>query len=153
MNKQDWNKQGNECNYEIMVKLGTREEWGKRPADLIGKIGCPLCDLEEQKPYILWKGDYWFIIINKYPYTQDRFHIMAAPIEHLEFSHELPEICYTEMKKVHDFVKKYFEWKEYFSFTRESFWDRSLTHLHMHFLPGKLSPRKIMESIKEQEKT
>lgn len=105
---------------------------------MIGKEGCPFCDLEAQKDMILWKGKHWFIIQNKFPYTGTKEHIMAVPYEHHVFAHEFDTEAWAEMEHVHAWVRDFYGKKGYFSFTRETANDgdrdtRSIEHYHTHF--------------------
>ena len=132
------------------MKFGTREEWDKRPEKLIWKNNCNFCNTEKISDYILWEWSFWNVIVNKNPYTWDARHIMAVPIEHLELWTEIPGEAWAEMLDVHRFVKKYFWEDDYFSFTRETFSNRSLKHYHTHFLPWKMSQQPIIDQLKEQ---
>lgn len=132
------------------MKFKTRDEWSKRQEVLIWRKNCPFCKELREEEYIIWKWKYWYVKQNKYPYTKNNFHVMIIPIEHYEFSHEIPNVNWNEMKEVHTFLESYFKNKEYFSFTRETFWNRSIKHLHMHIIHGKISPWVIMKTLEEQ---
>ena len=116
------------------------------------KNNCPFCDYKnpEQKKLILWKWKYWYIIYAKFPYTNTNKHIMAIPYKHRKKSEDILKEEFLELYNVHKFIKKYFWKKEYFSFTRETFWNRSLEHYHMHFLNWKLQWRFLREMLKWQ---
>lgn len=152
MNKQDLNRQERECNQIKMVKIWTREEWANRPIELIWKEGCLFCDVEMQKKYIVWSWKYWELKLNKYPYTCDKYHLLAIPRKHYELSTDVPKHEWEEMTKIHVFAKEYFGELEYFSLTRESFGWRSLKHLHIHFIRWKISAWDIVKSINSFEK-
>lgn len=133
------------------MKILTREEyhakkWNKK---IYWKEDCPFCDIEKNKQdEIIWKWKFWNIIYNIGSYSWDKNHIMAVPKIHKMFFSELNEEEILELKKVHEFVKKYFWEKQYFSFTRETLANRSVEHLHMHFLVWKLQwkfLRKMLE--------
>lgn len=135
-----------------MLKTWTREEWRNRPVDLIGQDDCPFCDEKRDAKYILWKWKFWYVKLNKYPYTWNKYHVMVMPIDHYEFSHEVPSENWQEMPKVDAFLKEYFDGHEYFSFTRESFGNRSIKHLHKHVIYWEISPWAIIDTLKEQGK-
>ncbi len=63
---------------------------------------------------------------------------MAVPYRHVKYSHELISEEFLEMKQIQDFMKEFYGKSQYFSATRESMANRSIEHVHMHFIPGKL---------------
>ena len=93
----------------IMLDLGTREDYHKK---IQGKVftqeDCPLCDMETNKYRIVWKGEHWYVIHNKYPYSGNEKHLMAVPNEHVKYSHELSSEAFAEMKEVQEFMKDFF---------------------------------------------
>ena len=59
--------------------------WRERYVRTAGRAkGCVLCDAlkrrSDRAAYILYRGDAYFIILNKYPYTPG--HLMIAPYRH-----------------------------------------------------------------------
>ncbi len=73
---------------------------------------------------------------------------MALPKIHKKTSLELTGEEFLDLANVHRFMKEYFGEEEYFSFTRETMGLRSVEHLHIHFLVGKLHGsflRKMLE--------
>jgi diadenosine tetraphosphate (Ap4A) HIT family hydrolase len=54
------------------------------------------------------------------------------------------------MKDIYKFVKEYFWDEKYFSCTRESIANRSVEHIHMHFIPGKLQWKYIRKMLENQ---
>lgn len=119
--------------------------WG-----IIWKENCPFCDLEWQSELIIWKGKYWFIQYNKYPYLGLKNHIMAIPYSHKWFTYELTPEEFSEMSEIEKFVKSFYWDSEYFSFIREGKWGRSIEHLHYHFLPWILYAEYLEEMLKKQ---
>lgn len=135
------------CNFHSMIQLGTREEYdritGVNPdtgenKHIFREHDCPFCILEEHKDSIIWEWKYWKILYNKYPYSWDNQHVMAVPRSHKAFSYELSAEELVELHDVYAEIKKLYGDKNYFSCTRESMANRSIEHLHIHFLPGKL---------------
>ena len=130
------------------MKILTREEyhirkWNKK---IYWKEDCPFCiDIES-----IWKWKYWKLIWNISPYSWNKDHIMAVPIAHKKYSIDLSDEEFLELKKVHEEVKKYFWEKKYFSCTRESLANRSVEHLHIHFIPGKLQGKFLRKMLELQ---
>jgi diadenosine tetraphosphate (Ap4A) HIT family hydrolase len=122
---------------------------------MIGREGCPFCDLEAQEDMILWKGKHWFIIQNKFPYTGTKEHIMAVPYEHHVCAHEFDTETWAEMEHVHAWVRDFYGEKGYFSFTRETVNDgdrdtRSIEHYHTHFCIGRLQGKYLRNMLQKQ---
>ncbi len=113
---------------------------------------CPLCDTDSQsqKDIILWRWKHWYILYNKFPYTHTKKHIMAVPYEHKSRSEDIEKELFSELYEVHKFVRSFFEEEDYFSFTRETFAWRSLSHYHIHFLNGTMKGKYLREMLKEQ---
>jgi diadenosine tetraphosphate (Ap4A) HIT family hydrolase len=140
-----------------MTQIGTRDEYKKILWDrkMIGREGCPFCDLEAQEDMILWKGKHWFIIQNKFPYTGTKEHIMAVPYEHHVCAHEFDTETWAEMEHVHAWVRDFYGEKGYFSFTRETVNDgdrdtRSIEHYHTHFCIGRLQGKYLRNMLQKQ---
>lgn len=93
------------------------------------------------------------------PYSWDYRYTLAVPYKHIKYFHDIDRSkIFQRTKRSKKFVKDFFWNQEYFSFTRESMWNRSLEHLHIHFLVWKLQGkflRKILElqwyPIKEEK--
>lgn len=111
---------------------------------------CPLCRDIEKSSNMLWKGEYWTILYNLYPYIAWWKHIMLVPIEHYCYSYDISAIEYTELTLAEKYIKEFFGEEWYFSFTRESMAERSVEHLHTHYIPGKLKRRTLTEMLIEQ---
>ena len=75
---------------------------------------------------------------------------MLIPIRHARFSHEITHTEYGELQESYDFIKKFYNEDSYFSFTRESFGERSVEHVHTHFISGHLKRNILVEMLKEQ---
>lgn len=130
------------------MKLEPREAWADREVNLYWKLDCLFCDRENQKDYIVWSWKYWEIKVNKYPYTWDKYHLLAIPKAHYELSIDIPKYEWDEMYEIHKFVNEYFGNAEYFSMTRETFWSRSLKHLHIHFIKWDSPAQSFVDMIK-----
>ena len=132
-----------------MKHITTRKEYDELTRDkLLGKEECPFCDRETQSDHIVWKGNYWYILRNLFPYSGDERHLMAVPYTHKLFSYELIDEELQELHDIHLFMKDFYGDSNYFSSTRETIGNRSVEHIHMHFIPGTLKwvfLRKMLE--------
>lgn len=130
-----------------MEKLLTREEYHKKKwKKIYGKEDCPFCSDKE----IIWEWKFRNIVRNTAPYTWDINHLMAIPKAHKQFSVDLSEEEFLEFRKVQLFVKEYFWEKHYFSATRETMGNRSVEHLHIHFIPWKLQGKYLRKMLELQ---
>lgn len=133
-----------------MFKPISRQEYHKLKWKwIIWKDNCPFCDLRDNNiNHTIWVWKYWHIINNISSYSWDYRHIMAVPNDHIIYSKDLTINHYSELKIVYNEVEKYLKWENYFSFTRESLANRSVEHLHIHFLVWELQwkfLRKMLE--------
>jgi len=140
-----------------MTKIGNRDDYRKilNGRKIIGKDGCPFCDIEAQKDMILWRGKHWFIIQNKFPYTGTAEHVMAVPYEHHIYASEFSSEIWSEMELVHAWIRDFYGETGYFSFTRETLHGggkdtRSIEHYHQHFCPGRLQGKYLRKMLQEQ---
>lgn len=129
------------------MKLWTRNEYNKiTKGKIYWKDNCPLCF----NAIDIWNWKHWRLTTNIYPYSGNELHIMAFPKRHVKYTHDLNTNELTELKEVYTFAKDFFWNKEYFSFTRETMWSRSIEHLHMHFLPWQLKWRYLRKMLENQ---
>lgn len=140
-----------------MTQLGTREDYKKILWDkkTIGRDGCPFCDINDNTPWIIWRGKYWFIKINDYPYTGTTDHILAIPYEHHVLAKEFTQEKWSELNQVHRWISDFYGGKWYFSFTRETIGDgdresRSIEHYHTHFCPWRLQGKYLRKMLQNQ---
>lgn len=111
------------------------------------KENCPFCakDLKETHE-ILFETSFWIIVFNKFPYFDENWvNLLVFPKRHLEFTSFLSLEEFADFLNIEKFIKKFYEEKnlEYFSFIRQSKSNKSVEHLHYHYLPWKLSAKKI----------
>ncbi len=133
-----------------MFQPMSRDEYHKKlnGKKVFGKDDCPFCDTNTQKEHTIWKWKYWYILHNLAPYSWDHRHIMAVLYDHICFSKDLSFQHLQEMQEIHKVVENFFWNETYFSFTRETMANRSVEHLHIHFLAWKLQwkfLRKMLE--------
>lgn len=135
-----------------MTNFLSREDYHKKKSKKIyWKDDCPFCKKSEQKKRIIWEWKYWYILHNISPYSWDHRHIMAVPYQHIKYFHDIEDQKYfKELKEVKKVVKDFFWNQEYFSFTRESMWNRSVEHLHIHFLVWKLQGKFLRKMLELQ---
>lgn len=134
-----------------MVYIGDRKSYDDTMRDrILGKDECPFCHISAQKDHTFWKGNYWYILHNIYPYSGDEKHLMAVPYNHKAFSHELDSDEISELSEIYRWMKEFYGEDDYFSCTRETLGNRSIEHYHMHFLPGKLQGKYIRKMLENQ---
>ena len=123
------------------MKFKNRQEYEK--AKLYFNLeNCPFCTkLEKEK--IIFETKFWFVMPNDNPYFDDKNNLMAIPKRHIEFTTDLKEEELIDFLEIEKFMQKYYDWKEYFSFIRQTKSNKSVEHMHYHYLVGIPSPRKI----------
>ena len=75
-----------------------RSEWCENMPNDLGKSNCPFC--KEDSDRIVWNGQYWKIVYNKYPYLGLKNHLMVVPHKHIIYTKDIPANHWNEMKKV-----------------------------------------------------
>lgn len=132
------------------MKIHRRDIWEQtQPVDLWAS-GCPFCDTYLEREYLIFETEHWRVLHNKYPILWLREHIMAIPKLHLKYAFEIPAEVMAEYPHVEKFVSDFFDWKSYFTFMRESLQNRSLEHIHYHFLPGKMNYKHLEYILLDQ---
>ena len=125
---------------DLHTRMGTKHIYTRED--------CPFCEEREKSEHVLWRWEHWKIIHNEFPYSGDHRHLMAVPKIHKTLSSERSQDEFAELPHIHVFMQEYFAGENYFSFTRESMANRSVEHLHIHFLAGRLQwkfLRKMLE--------
>lgn len=108
------------------------------------------CEAYIEKEYVIYETEHWRVLHNKYPILGLPQHIMAIPKKHIKFAYEIPADVMAEYPKVEKFVNDFFKGNSYFMFMRESLQNRSLEHIHYHFLPGKMNYKHLEYILLEQ---
>ena len=93
-----------------------------------------------------------YIKKNLYPYNWIKEHLLLIPYRHIEHTKNLNKQELNELVEVYEFIEKYFNWKNYFSFIRETNWGKSIKHIHYHYLPWILYSNLIEKAMEEQHK-
>jgi hypothetical protein len=75
---------------------------------------------------------------------------MLIPIRHVCFSHEILTHEYSELPDAYAYIRDIYGDIPYFSFTRESLRERSVEHVHTHFISGHLKRNTLVAMLKEQ---
>jgi len=75
---------------------------------------------------------------------------MAIPKKHYKFAYEIPSEVMAEYPEVEKFVYNFFDGESYFTFMRESIQNRSLEHIHYHFVPGKINYKHLEYLLLDQ---
>jgi len=110
-----------------------REEYDKNKF-YFGLDNCPFCT-KMKKDKIIFESKYWFIMHNEYPYFDDKNWLMAIPKRHVEFTSNLESKELADFLEVEKFMKNYYKnIGEYFSFIRQSKSNKSVEHMHYHYL-------------------
>ncbi len=130
-------------NLKIMEKFKNREDYEKNKKYMT-KNNCPFCLSNFKNTHkILFESKYWSVIEALYPYFDEKWHLLVIPKRHKEFTASLSKVELWGFKEVEKFMQEYFEWKDYFSFIRQAKWNKSVEHLHYHYLPWKPASRVI----------
>lgn len=127
--------------YEHVKKTQFPDKW---------KSNCPFCNEKELEEYTLWKGNYWRITHNKYPFVGSSKHLLAIPLECISKTANLSVEAWAEFRKVEKFMEKFFQNTSYYSFIRERGKKKSIHHLHYHFLPWEIPSEPFEKLLKEQ---
>jgi len=115
------------------MKFSSREEYDK--AKLYFDLSnCPFCTcLDKNK--IIFESKNWFVMPNENPYFGDKNGLMVIPKRHIEFTVDLKNEELVDFIEVEKFMKNYYKDKwEYFSFIRQSRSNKSVEHMHYHYI-------------------
>lgn len=130
------------------MKLQSRNIWDKVQPEDLGKSSCPFC--MDKSEYLIYETEYWKVLHNKYPVLWLKTQLMAIPKAHFKYAHEIPAEVMAEYPKVEKFIYDFYQGWSYFTFMRESIQNRSLEHIHYHFLPGKMNYRHLEYILLDQ---
>lgn len=111
---------------------------------------CVFCFLEREPEYVIWRGKYFYVKHNKYPYLWQKDHLLVIPYRHVCLTKDLLPEEYLEMLDVEKFLSEYYGEKKYFSFIRENGNFKSMNHLHYHYLPGEVCDQYIEAMLESQ---
>ena len=136
----------------INIQFWTRDDLKKKLAGkhMFWEEDCPFCIDLKIDERIIWRWEHWAIRYNQYPYIMDSTHFMLIPIRHVHFSHEILAHEYCELPEAYLYISTFYGDIPYFSFTRESLNERSVEHIHTHFISGHLKRKTLVEMLKEQ---
>lgn len=132
------------------MKLLKREIWDEIQPERLWAEKCVFCEEYIEKEYVIFETTHWRVLHNKFPVLGLKEHIMAIPKKHIKFAYEIPSEVMAEYPKVEKFVADFFDGWSYFTFMRESLQNRSLEHIHYHFLPGKLNYKHLEYVLLDQ---
>ncbi len=136
-----------------MINLWTREEYHKKLnwKERYWLEDCPFCtNIKEQEGHIIWKWKCWYIMHNMYPYSWNEKHLMAIPYTHKKCYLDLSDEEILDFKNVNIFLKEFFGEDNYFSCLRETIANRSVEHLHYHYIPWKLKWKYLRKMLMDQ---
>ncbi len=134
------------------MKTISREEYiGSLDTNTLWISECPFCTLKHKHTEnIIWEWKYWFIRVCLSPYTWNKQHLLAIPNTHRILPSELSNEELLDMRNVHQFVEKYFWDQTYFSCLRDTMGNRSVEHLHHHFIAWKLQWKYLRSMLMNQ---
>lgn len=116
------------------MEFNNREEY-ENSKIYFTKENCPFCEKNIWTKIILFETNYWIIIKAEYPYFNDyEKHLLVIPKRHIEFTFELNEEEFKDFLNIEKFMFDFYKWMEYFSFIRQSKSNKSVEHLHYHYL-------------------
>lgn len=109
------------------------------------KENCPFCspNLSETNE-IFARTEFFTIIFNKYPYFDEIWvNLLVFPNRHIEFTSDFFPEEMADFVNVEKIIQKFYKEKglEYFSFIRQTKSNKSVEHLHYHYLPWKPSAK------------
>jgi len=137
-----------------MLNIWTRKEYHeKKWKEIYWLDNCPFCtNLKEKNNTweILRRWKYCFVIYNNYPYSGNNKHIMLIPYSHKKYYLELSDEEILDFKNANIFIKNFFNDDNYFSFLRETMANRSVEHLHYHYLIWKLQWKYLRKMLMDQ---
>ena len=115
------------------MKFKNREEYNKKKFYFL-KDDCPFCTKLDANR-IIFESEYWFVTPNNNPYFEDENWLMAIPKRHMAFTIDLNKQELIDFIEVEKFMNNYYKDKwEYFSFIRQSKSNKSVEHMHYHYL-------------------
>ena len=107
------------------------------------KDNCPFCTKLDISR-IVFKTKYWIIVPNLNPYFDDKNHLMAIPKRHIEFTVDLNGEELKDFLNIEKWMQEFYKDKwEYLSFIRQTKSNKSVEHLHYHYIVWIPSPRTI----------
>jgi len=115
------------------MKTSKRAEYEKKKKYFTLE-NCPFCT-KLDKNRIIFESKYWIVIPNENPYFDDKNGLMAIPKRHIEFTYNLTNEELVDFIEIEKFMKEYYQdiW-DYFSFIRQSKSNKSVEHMHYHYI-------------------
>ncbi len=124
------------------MQFKNREEYKKAKMYYILE-NCPFC-IKLDKNKIIFESKFWFVIHNDIPYFDDRkYGLMAIPKRHIQWTYDLTKEEFSDFLEIEKFMKDFFKWVDYFSFIRQSKSNKSVEHMHYHYISWIPSARMI----------
>jgi len=120
----------------------SREEYAKRKIRFFTEENCPFCT-ELNKKEILFSSKFWIIAYNKYPYFWDKKGLLSFPKRHIKLTVELNREELADFIEVEKFMLSFYDQEDYFSFIRQTKSNKSVEHIHYHYLPWTPSAKEI----------
>lgn len=132
------------------MKLFARDIWENTQPEDLWKHECKFCSDYIDTSYQIFETQYWRVLHNKFPVLGISNQIMAIPKIHYKMAYDIPREVMAEYPEVEKFVYNFFQWESYFTFMRESIQNRSMEHIHYHFIPGKINYKHLEYILLDQ---
>ena len=132
------------------MKLFARNIWESTQPEDLWKNKCKFCNEHIDLSYQIHETEHWRVLHNKFPVLWNAKHIMAIPKAHYKMAHEIPWDVMADYPNVEKYIYDFYWSGSYFTFMRESIQNRSLEHIHYHFLPGKINYKHLEYILKDQ---
>jgi len=113
--------------------MNTREEYLKNKHYYTIK-DCPFCTKLVKNETILFETDLWIVKENDYPYNNIDKHLLVFPKRHIKKTSQINKKEWEDYYNIQQFMYNFFWNKEFFSFIRHTEGNKSVEHLHFHYL-------------------
>jgi ATP adenylyltransferase len=116
----------------------------QRMLDLEAAGVCIFCEEHFAKEHvapIVWRGEYWYVTANDYPYDGTKHHFLIVCRQHVRSIAELPFAAGADWFRALEWVQDHTKAPSAGIFLRDGdmrFNGGSVAHLHSHFIVGEI---------------